>query len=263
MAISPSSRPREQAPLPASVDSRALQQAASPNALTDFPPRPVAAESPPTPSAVGALLIPADQPLPPARRLVVLVPNVDVDEAELATRIWSLASPRWLEVLFLSIFRSPETESLARRRLTLLAAITSDDRTHVETRLEPGGNWIQIVRRHWQPGDLIVCHAEQMLSGWSGGRRSLAKAIVSALNNPVYVLSGFYPELPTERPKWLARLLAWLPAFALLVIFFMLQVRITQGTTGWVQTALLCLSVIVEFGLIGAWEHFLIVRNYA
>jgi hypothetical protein len=102
-----------------------------------------------------------------------------------------------------------------------------------------------------------------MLSGWGGGRRSLAKAIVSALNTPVYVLSGFYPGLPTEQPKWLARLLAWLPAFALLVIFFMLQVRITQGTTGWVQTALLCLSVSVEFGLIGAWEHFLIVRNYA
>ena len=263
MAISPSSRPREQAPLPAAVDSRALQQAASPNALTDFPSRPVAAESPPTPSAVGALLIPADQPLPSARRLVVLVPAVDVDESELATRIWSLASPRWLEVLFLSIFRSPETESLARRRLTLLAAITSDDRTHVETQLEPDGNWIQIVRRHWQPGDLIVCHAEQMLSGWGGGRRPLAKAIVSALNNPVYVLSGFYPGLPTEQPKRLARLLTWLPAFALLAIFFLLQVRITQGTTGWVQTALLCLSVIVEFGLIGAWEHFLIVRNYA
>ncbi|MBF8281887.1 MAG: hypothetical protein HW378_802, partial [Anaerolineales bacterium] len=147
--------------------------------------------------------------------------------------------------------------------LTLLAAITQDDWTHVETRVEPGGNWIQIVRRIWEPGDLIVCHAEQMLSGWSVGRRPLAKAIVSALNNPVYILSGFYPGLPTEQPKWLARLLAWLPALALLVIFFLLQVRITQATRGWIQTALLCLSVIVEFGLIGAWEHFLIVRNHA
>lgn len=259
MATSPSSRTREQTRLSASLDARALQ----PKTLTVPLPRPVAAESPPTPSTAGALLIPADQPLPPARRLIVLVPNADVDEAELATRIWSLASPRWLEVLFLSVFRSPETELLARQRLTLLAAITRDDRTHVETRLELSGNWIQIVRRHWEPGDLIVCHAEQALSGGNLKRKSLAQGLVAALNTPVYVLSGFYPELPTEQPKWLARLLAWLPPSTILVIFFALQVRMTQATWGWIQTALLCLSVIVEFGLIGAWEHFLIVRNYA
>ncbi len=235
----------------------------STQAPTVSPLAPVSIEPHPMPSATGALLIPADQPLPPARRLVVLVPNVDVDEPELATRIWSLASPRGLEVLFLSIFRSPETELLARRRLTLLAAITRDDWAHVETRLDLEGDWMCAVRRIWEPGDLVVCHAEQVLTGWGLRRRSLAKTIGSALNTPVYVLSGFYPELPTEQPNWLARLQAWLPPLVILVIFFMLQVRITQGMTGWVQTALLCLSVIVEFGLIGAWEHSLIVRHYA
>lgn len=263
MAISPSSRPHEQTPLPASVNSRALQPAASPKALTVSLPRPVAAKSPPTPSRAGALLIPGDQPLPPARRLVVLVPDTDVDESELATRIWSLASPRGLAVLYLGMIRDVRAESLTRRRLITLAAITRDDWAHVETRLELEGNWIQIVRRIWEPGDLIICHAEQALSGWSLNRKSLAQSLVAALNTPVYVLSGFYAGLPTEQPRWLARLLAWLPPLVILVIFFMLQVRITRGTTGWVQTALLCLSVIVEFGLIGAWEHFLIVRNYA
>jgi hypothetical protein len=203
------------------------------------------------------LLIPADQPLPPARRLVVLVPNVDVDEAALATQIWSLASPRSLAILFLGIFRGPETESVARRRLALLAAITRDDWTRVETRLEAAGNWPQLVRRYWQSGDLVVCHAEQMLSGWGGERRSLAQTIVDALNTPVYVLAGFYAGLPLERPKWLMRLLAWLPPLAVLAIFFILQVSITQGTTGWLQTGLLSFSVILEFGLLGAWESFL------
>lgn len=211
----------------------------------------------------GALLIPGDQPLPPARRLVVLVPDTDVDESELATRIWSLASPRGLAVLYLGMIRDGRAESLTRRRLITLAAITRDDWAHVETRLEPEGNWIQIVRHIWEPGDLIVCHAEQALSGWSLKRKSLAQSLAAALNTPVYVLSGFYPGLPTEQPRWLARLLSWLPPLVLLVLFFMLQVRITWGTTGWIQTALLCLSVIVEFGLIGTWEHFLIVRNYA
>jgi hypothetical protein len=235
----------------------------STQAPTASPLAPVSIEKHPMPSATGALLIPADQPLPPAHRLVVLVPNVDVDESELAARIWSLASPRGLEVLFLSIFRSPETELRARRRLTLLAAITRDDWAHIETRLDLEGDWMRAVRHIWEPGDLVVCHAEQVLTGWGLRRRSLAKTIGSALNTPVYVLSGFYPELPTEQPNWLARLQAWLPPLVILVIFFMLQVRITQGMTGWVQTALLCLSVIVEFGLIGAWEHSLSVRHYA
>jgi hypothetical protein len=212
---------------------------------------------------VGALLFPADAPLPPARRLIVLVPEADVDEAELASRIWSLAAPRWLEVLFLGMYRGPESELRARRQLALLAAITRDERTRVDTRLEPGGDWPRAVRRIWQPGDLVVCHAEQALSGWDGGRKSLAQALMSALNTPVYVLSGFYPRLPTEQPNWLARLRAWLPPLAVLAIFITLQIRITQATTGWVQTALLCLSVVLEFGLIGAWEHFLIARNYA
>ncbi len=259
MATSPSSRTREQTRLPASLDARALQ----PKTLTVPLPRPVAAESPPMPSTAGALLILADQPLPPARRLIVLVPDTDVDESELATRIWSLASPRGLAVLYLGMIRDVRAESLTRRRLITLAAITRDDWAHVETRLEFEGQWVQVVRRIWEPGDLIVCHAEQALSGGNLKRRSLAQSLVAALNTPVYVLSGFYPELPTEQPKWLARLLAWLPPSGILVIFFALQVRMTQATWGWIQTALLCLSVIVEFGLIGAWEHFLIVRNYA
>jgi hypothetical protein len=263
MTISPSSRPREQAPLPAPVDSRVFQPEASAKALTVPLPRPIAVESPRTPSAAGALLIPADQPLPPARRLIVLVPEVDVDEPELARRIWSLASPRGLEVVYVGMVQDALAESLARRRLATLAAITRDDWAHVETRLEPEGQWVQIVRRMWKPGDLIVCHAEQALSGWSLNRTSLAQSLVAALNTPVYVLSGFYPGLPTQQSKSLARLLAWLPPLALLVIFLLVQVRVTQATRGWIQTVLLCLSAIVEFGLIGAWEHFLIVRNYA
>jgi hypothetical protein len=212
---------------------------------------------------VGALLIPADTPLPPAERLVVLVPDSDVDEAELASRILSLAAPRWLQVLFVGAGPGPEAELLARRRLSLLAAMTRDDRTSVETRLEPDGDWLRAVHRVWRPGDLIVCHAEQVLSGLSGRPKSLANAIVSALNTPVYVLSGFYPRQASEWSPRLARFLSWLPPLAILVVFFMLQVRIAQGTTGWVQTALLCLSVVVECGLIGACERFFLAKNHA
>ena len=45
-------------------------------------------------SPVMSLLMPGGAALPPARRLVVLVPDVDLDETGLTRRIWTLAAPR-------------------------------------------------------------------------------------------------------------------------------------------------------------------------
>jgi hypothetical protein len=209
------------------------------------------------PPAIGRLLIPADQPLPPAQRLVVLVPNTDVDEVELAHRIWSLASPRGLDVLFLSLIGEAQAELQARRRLATLAAVTRDDWTRIETRFEMSRNWLEAVEHVWQRGDLIVCHAEQMIPKWGLGRQALAPAIVSCLNLPTYILSGFYPKLPTDRPNRFARVLLGVPPLLLLVGFFALQVQIDRQTQGWLSIVLLSLSVCVELGLFLAWHRWM------
>src|SRR5689334_2075533 len=86
-----------------------------------------------SPLTSNEMLAQAHKPLPSAQRLVVLVPNVEVDEVELAYRIWSLASPRRLEVLFLSLVGEAREEAQARRRLARLAAITRDQGTRIET----------------------------------------------------------------------------------------------------------------------------------
>lgn len=209
--------------------------------------------------AIGRLLIPASKPLPPAQRLVVLVPNVDVDEVELAHRVWSLASPRGLDVLFLSVIEETWEEPQARRRLATLAAVTRDKGTRIETHLEVSHNWLQTVENLRQRGDLIVCHAEQKLPRWglNLGRQSLAQAIVSKLNHPTYVLSGFYPELPTGQSNWLVRLFLGAASLLILVAFFAIQVRIDRATTGWVSIALLSLSVCAEAALFFAWQRWL------
>ena len=214
-------------------------------------------EVPATPSTIGVLLISADEPLPPARRLIVLVPDMDVDESGLAARIWALASPHGLEVLFLGTLREEQNEFRARRRLATLAAITRDNQVQVEFTVMAHSHWVRAVQGIWRPGDLVVCHAEQTAAARGWRHQPLSQALITALDAPVCILSGFYPKLPSERPNWLVQILAWLPPLAIIVVFFILQVRITQGTAGWVQTALLCLSVFAEFGLIAAWEHFL------
>ncbi len=232
--------------LPSSSSSQQLQSAHASTRAEALPP-----------SAVGRLLIPANKPLPPAKRLVVLVPNVDVNEVELAHRIWSLASPRGLEVLFFSLIGDTQEEPQARRRLATLAAVTRDDWTHIETQLELGSHWLHSVENLRQRGDLIVCHAEQKIPKWGIGRQSLAQALVSQLTLPTCVLSGFYPELPASPPNRLVRLFVGALAMLILAGFFALQVQIDRETTGWTSILLLSLTVCAELGLFLAWQRLL------
>jgi hypothetical protein len=108
----------------------------------------------------------------------------------------------------------------------------------------------------YQPGDIFVCHSEQMVSSWNSRPIPLAQKLLSALSVPIYVLSGFYPNLGSEGPNWM-RALTWLPPMVFVIVGFAVQVRLAQATSGWLQTAVLGLSVIAEFVLVAAWERFL------
>jgi hypothetical protein len=212
--------------------------------------------SPASSSPLAQLIVPADQPLPPARRLIVLIPDQDTDEAELTRRIWALASPRPLAVMYLSLTRDSLTEARARRRLATLAALTRDDRVAVQTQLEIGSQWMPAVKAVWRSGDLVVCHAEQKAPSGFGDlwRKPLAQTLAAALQAPVYLFSGFYPKRPLPKASGAAQVLSWSIPLALLVGFFLLQVQIIQQVTGWLQTALLSASVALEFGLLGLWN---------
>src|SRR5215469_11747023 len=76
------------------------------------------------PSPVMALLMPDGASLAAPRRMVVLVPDVDLDEAVLARRVWSLAAGGRLAVLYVGLAASTTEEPQARRRLATLAALT-------------------------------------------------------------------------------------------------------------------------------------------
>lgn len=212
----------------------------------------------PTPASIARLLIPADRPLPLANRLLVLIPDQDTDETELARRVWELASPRHLAVLYLCLTNDALTEARARRRLATLAAVTRDDWVNVQTRLVTGGDWGKGVRGLWRPGDLVVCHAEQMIpDGFIGmWSKPLGQALVATLNAPVYLLAGFYEALPASTPRRLSQVLSWSIPLLILIGFFMIQVQIEQQVTGWLRTTLLSASVALEFGLVGLWNRF-------
>jgi len=197
-----------------------------------------------------------DTTLRPAQRLVVLVPAIINDESELARRIWSMASPRRLSVLYLGLCREIEQEAGARRQLATLAAITRDDWATVETRLQIGTDWTRAVRAVYRPDDLIICHAEQQVAAKGFKQQPLSQALLTALDAPVCVLAGFCPQGPSQESKPVSKLFSWLVPIFILAVFFLMQVRIEQLPRDWAHTALLSLSVIVEYALVGLWSYF-------
>ena len=203
----------------------------------------------------GRLLLPANLALPAPTRLVVLVPNVDLDGAALARHIWKLAAPRQLAGLYLGWTAGPETEAQLRRRLANLAALTRDEGVVVSARPATGEGWLPALRGVWRPGDLIVAHSELHVRLWGLIARPLGAALVAAMAAPVYVLSGFVPAAQRPALSWGARLVNSGLFAALITLFFTLQAALLRLPDRPVASLLVGVSVILEFALLWGWNR--------
>jgi len=204
-----------------------------------------------------SLLVLEGESLPPTRRLVVLVPDLYIDEFDLTRRVWLLASPRMLKVVYVGAVQADADESLVRQQLATLAALTRDNHTAVETRVYDDRDWLRVVRHIWQPGDQILCAAEQAIRTRGGEHRFLGEALVAALGAPVYMLNGLQSHTRPQPPRRVPRLIGWGVSVALIVGFFLLQVSTAQLVEEWARVALLSFSVLAEIGFLGLWNQFL------
>lgn len=184
-----------------------------------------------------------------AGRLIVLVP-ADANYSALTRRIWQLAIATGKHILFLSLCQDAAEEPSLRRQLVTVSALVGDGKVSTEAKVEIGTNWVDLVKAHYQAGDVIVCFAEQRAGLF---HRPLSQILESNLHASVYILSGLYPQ-STSRSNWLSQIIVWMGSFGILAGFFWLQVRISQLPKDPAQTALLILSAAVEIWLIWVWN---------
>jgi FtsH-binding integral membrane protein len=114
---------------------------------------------------------------------------------------------------------------------------------------------VPVLREIVQPGDLIVCHVEQLPSRWRDPRRTLAWWAVSTLKVPVYVLSGAYAQV---FPYWMSsalRLVFWIVPILIVAGFFWIQVQIGALAAGLTHTLVMIVSVLVEIILVSLWGY--------
>jgi hypothetical protein len=184
-----------------------------------------------------------------APHLIVLVP-ADADYTAATRRVWELAIATGAGVQFLGLCKDAAQEPSLRRQLVTMSALVQDARVSTDMKVEVGTNWVQVVKRNYRAGDMIVCFAEQRAGLM---QKPLSQILESNLNATVYILSGLY-QPDRLRSNWLSTIFLWSGFFGIIVGFFLLQVNIDPASKDWVHTTTLMLSIPVEFWLIWVWN---------
>jgi hypothetical protein len=185
----------------------------------------------------------------PVRRLIVLVP-ADANYTAATRRVWELAVATDTRVLLLGLCKDAAQEPSLRRQLVTMSALVGNGKVSTEAKVEIGTNWVQVVKRNYHTGDVIVCFAEQRAGLM---HKPLSQILESNLNATVYILSGLY-QPDRLRSNWLSTIILWSGFFGIIGGFLLLQVNIDPVSKDWVHTAALMLSIPVEFWLIWVWN---------
>ncbi|MDO9302785.1 MAG: hypothetical protein Q7T89_15470, partial [Anaerolineales bacterium] len=137
-----------------------------------------------------------------------------------------------------------------RRELVTLSAMVKDDRVSAEADVIFGKDWVNVVKTRAQPGDMVVCFAEQRV-GLS--RKSLSQILQSDLNMPIYILSDLYRQ-NASHSNWLAQIAVWTGSIVIILGFFVLQANIYRLAKDWAHIVLLLLSIPFELWMIWVWN---------
>jgi len=194
-------------------------------------------------------IIPVNADLELAGRLIILIP-AEADYALATKRIWKLSVTTGMHIQLIGLCKDWSQEPSVRRELVTMSALIRDGKVCAEAKVEIGTSWVDVVKHNVQPGDMIVCFAEQQAGLF---HRPLSQILQSNLKMPVYILSGLAPQ-SSSRSNWLPQILVWLGAIGIIIGSAFLQIRITSLSENWAQTTLLILSVIGEAWLIWGWN---------
>jgi hypothetical protein len=184
------------------------------------------------------------------RRFIVLIP-VDLDYHALTHRLWELASAAKMNIQLLSLCKDANQVPGVRRGLVTMASLLQDGRISTEVKVGIGSNWLNLVKQNYQPGDVIICFAEQHAGLL---HRPLNQILKANLDAPVYILPGSYTREYSSSNR-IFQTIAWTGSIGIVVGFFLLQSRIVLLPIDWTRTTLLILTIIFEFWLIWVWHN--------
>lgn len=199
---------------------------------------------------IAPQILTENDPLPPSQRLVVILPDADIDILSLPKRIWELAAPDRRQVLLLTKPCREENEFRARMNLTTLASIIRDSRVVVHTQVVMDTSLERAACKSLQPDDVLVCFEEHRVHYFLKNVR-LAEILAKKTQMPVYTLKGPVSEMTGAISARLSDFLLLVLCITTLIAFFVLGAWIDHNTSGTPQTVMQVLSVIAEVWILG------------
>ncbi|MBL8091837.1 MAG: hypothetical protein JNJ43_15985, partial [Anaerolineales bacterium] len=173
---------------------------------------------------------------------VVLIPPFDINLSAFAHRVWELANATGSHILLLGQFDEAQKESKLRRDVTTLSAILKNESILVESNISFGRDWIHLIRNHLHKGDMLVRVAEHKIN-----------SLESQIDLQIYILSDLVSQKDANS-NLLSQLTSIAGSLAIIVGFFMLQVRIIDLTKDGIRTLFLLISLPIGFGFLWAWN---------
>jgi hypothetical protein len=188
-------------------------------------------------------------PLPPSRRLVVVLPDAATDIFALSKKLWNLAAPDRRQVLLLVKPNSAGDETQSRINLATLASLIRDSHVAVQTQWVEGMSLNRAVRQAVKPDDILVCFEEHNVSSLLK-KNKLADLLARQTQIPVYTLKGAVPETTHPLFTHLTSLASLAFCMGVLIAFFALEAWIDQSTAGTLQTVFELLAAFSEVWII-------------
>ena len=182
-------------------------------------------------SAVFTLSPPSHSELKPGHRLIVLVPESETDTSSAARKIWELANALGSRVQFLGLCKDEAREPSLRRQIIAMSTMVGGSNVSVESKIEFGSNWLEFVKSNLSKGDVVACFTEHRTGI---ANRPLSQILESNLNATVYVLPEFQMEYP--RSSWMLSTISWVGSIAIIALFFLGQMKLTQLPQDWAHT---------------------------
>ncbi len=198
-------------------------------------------------------LLPNDGGRSAAHRLVVLVPDQDVDAIRFSRAVRSVLLPETLHVVLVTAVNSVEAELAARRRLAGISSQVSDFYLYVEVRIVWNRSWIAAVRQVAGEGDLVACPPELTVRTGFNKRQPLDAAIASRLGLPVRPLPGFFTDEHTGFTHALRPIGYWTVILGIVAGFFVLESDAIQSSQGWIGQVSVVVLMFFELGALYLW----------
>ena len=188
------------------------------------------------------------------QRLVVLVPDQNVDEIKFSWAIRRLAGPGNLDVLLVSIVSDIEGELAARRNLVTICSLVNEFRYNVDFRVIWDRSWIHATRGLSGPGDLFICPPEVTIRTGFRKYDPLDAAIAHTLNVPTQPLANFFTNTRRSISNVFKQILYWVMIAAILGGFFILESDASQAASGFLGQTIVVILMAFELGAIYLWS---------